>query len=190
MKNHARFALLALGALILIATCVRFTVAQTSRGTVVGTVTDPNGAVIAGADVELKKAATNEIRSTRSNDSGIYRFDAVDLGTYEVTVKGTGFKTYTTTAVQVQANQTTAIDVQMEVGTEQVVVTVSAAGDLLQTTEPVKGGNFNPVQVASLPSAGLNPYDLGRLLPGVVTASGGATFGNASQFSINGQRPR
>ena len=191
MKNKTRSILLFLVTLFLITTCVGLSSAQTSRGTVVGTVTDQAGAVISGADVELKKAATNEIRVTRTNDSGIYRFDAVDLGSYEVIVKATGFKTMTTTSVQVQANQTTTIDTQMEVGTEQIIVNVSAgAGELLQTSEPVKGGNFNPVQVSSLPSTNLNPYDLGRLLPGVVTASGGATFGNSAQFSVNGQRPR
>ncbi|HEX7771842.1 MAG TPA: TonB-dependent receptor plug domain-containing protein, partial [Pyrinomonadaceae bacterium] len=93
--------------------------------------------------------------------------------------------------VVVQANQTAAIDAQMEVGTEQITVTISAgAGEMLQTSEPVKGGNFNQLQVASLPSTNLNPYDLGRLLPGVVTAAGGAQFGNSAQFSVNGQRPR
>lgn len=190
MKNTGRSILLVLGTFVLIATCVRIAPAQTSRGTVAGTVTDQAGAVISGADVELKKASTNETRVTRTNDSGIYRFDAVDLGTYEVTVKATGFKTTTINTVQVRANQTAPIDAQMEVGTEDIYVTISAGGELLQTSEPVKGGNFNPQQVASLPSTNLNPYDLGRLLPGVVTASGGAQFGNSAQFSVNGQRPR
>ena len=191
MKNITRSLFLALGTFLLIATCVQFSWAQTSRGTVTGTVTDQAGAVISGADVELRKTATNETRTTRTNDSGIYRFDAVDLGIYEVSVKATGFKTFTITQVRVQANQTSGVDAQMEVGTEQIVVNVAAgAGELLQTSDPVKGGNFSPTQVASLPAANLNPYDLGRLLPGVVTASGGAQFGNSAQFSINGQRPR
>lgn len=191
MKNYARSISLACGTFLLISICVSFVSAQTSRGTVVGTVTDQAGAVISGADVELKKAATNETRVTRTNDSGIYRFDAVDLGTYEVTVKATGFKSFTISQVRVQAAQTAQIDAQMEVGTEQIVVNVSAgAGELLQTSEPVKGGNFTQLQVASLPSTNLNPYDLGRLLPGVTTATGGAQFGNSAQFSVNGQRPR
>ena len=191
MKNTKRSILLILGTILVVTTCGRFSLAQTSRGTVVGTVTDQTGAVVSGADVELKKAATNETRLTRTNDSGIYRFDAVDLGIYEVVIKTTGFKTFTINSVQVQANQTAQINAQMEVGTEEIVVNVSAgAGELLQTSEPVKGGNFNQGQVASLPSTNLNPYDLGRLLPGVVTASGGAQFGNSAQFSVNGQRPR
>src|SRR5215510_2291652 len=144
MKDITRSIFLVLGTFFLITTCVHFSWAQTSRGAVAGTVADQNGAVISGADVELRKAATNETRVTRTNDSGIYRFDAVDLGTYEVTVKATGFKTSTINAVQVRANQTAQIDAEMEVGTEQIVVTISAAGDLLQTSEPVKGGNFTP----------------------------------------------
>src|SRR5688572_23460286 len=173
MEKTARSILLAFGAFFLITTCVGFSLAQTSRGVVSGTVTDQTGAVISGADVELKKLATNEVRTTRTNDSGIYRFDAVDLGVYDVIMKATGFKTTTISRDMVQANQTAAIDAQMEVGTEQIVDTISAgAGEMLQTSEPVKGGNFNQLQVASLPSTNLNPYDLGRLLPGVVTASG------------------
>src|SRR5438067_509448 len=163
---------------------------QTSKGTVTGVVTDPQGAVISGADVELKNPATNVSRTTTTNDSGLYRFDAVDLGTYDLVIRAKNFKTSTSTGVQISANRTATIDAKMELGTSEVVVNISSSGELLQTSEPVKGGNFSPIQVASLPSSGLNPYDLGRLLPGVVTASGGAQFGNASQFSINGQRPR
>src|SRR5205085_6240651 len=93
--------------------------------------------------------------------------------------------------LQVVANQVMTVDLPLQIGTESVVVEVTAsAGELLQKSDPMRGGNFVPKQLQSLPSSGLNPYDLGRLLPGVVTASGGAQFGNASQFSINGQRPR
>jgi hypothetical protein len=165
-------------------------VAQTSRGTVSGTVTDPAGAVVAGATVDLVSKATGAKRTTTTNDVGLYRFDAVDLGEYDLTVTASGFRPVTNTGLQVQANLTTTIDAQLEVGTENVVVEVTAGTELLQKSEPVRGGNFTPQQVQDLPSPGLNPYDLGRLLPGAVTATGGAQFGNASQFSINGQRPR
>jgi hypothetical protein len=165
--------------------------AQTSRGTVAGTVTDPNGAVVVGATVEIVNKATNLKRSTMTNSSGIYRFDAVDLGVYDVVISSKGFKTVTNANVQVQANQTTNLDTQLEVGTESVVVEVAAtSGEILQTSEPVRGGNFTPRQVQNLPLGALNPYDLGRLLPGVIAATGSSTFGNASQFSVNGQRPR
>ncbi|MGH9907979.1 MAG: carboxypeptidase regulatory-like domain-containing protein, partial [Pyrinomonadaceae bacterium] len=164
--------------------------AQTSRGTVTGIITDQNGSVVAGAEVELKNAATNQSRIAKTNDSGLYRFDAVDLGLYDLAVRATGFKPVKNTGLQVQANRIATIDMQLEIGTTEIVVDVSAsAGELLQTSDPVRGGNFTTAQITNLPG-GANPYDLGRLLPGVVTATGGAQFGNDSQFSVNGQRPR
>ena len=163
--------------------------AQTSRGTVTGIVTDPNGDAVLGATVELKNKDTNLSRTATTNDAGLYRFDAVDLGTYDLTIMAPGFRPITNTGILISANRVATFDARLEVGTQAVVVDVSAsAGELLQTSDPVRGGNFTPVQVVNLPQAGLNPYDLGRLLPGVATADDGAEFGNASQFSVNGQR--
>ncbi len=167
-----------------------FVSAQTSRGTIAGTVSDPNGAVVSGANVEIVNKATNVSRTSATNSSGYYRFDAVELGEYDVKVAATGFKTLTTTSVKVSANLTTDIDARLEIGAESASVEVTADAEVLQTTEPVRGGNFSTRQVQNLPLAGLNPYDLGRLLPGVVSPSGSSTFGNDSQFSVNGQRPR
>jgi Carboxypeptidase regulatory-like domain/TonB dependent receptor/TonB-dependent Receptor Plug Domain len=171
--------------------CAAAAFAQTSRGTVTGIVTDPAGAVVTGANVELKNTATNLSRTTTTNDSGLFRFDAVDLGTYDLTITAAGFATVTKTGIEISANRVATIDTALATGTQNVVVDVSAdAGELLQRSEPVRGGNFNAVQITELPMAGLNPYDLGRLLPGVTTATGGSQFGNDSQFSVNGQRPR
>ena len=66
---------------------------QTSRGTVTGIVTDASGAAVPGATVELKGTQTGVLRSTTSNESGAYRFDAVDLGEHDLTVKAQGFRT-------------------------------------------------------------------------------------------------
>lgn len=167
------------------------TSAQTSRGTVTGTVTDPNGAVVTGTTVDLLNKGTSLTRTTTTNDAGVYRFDAVDLGNYDITIKSTGFKTVANTNIVIQANQTATIDVQLEPGTEDITIEIIAgAGELLQKSEPVRGGNFQSSQITQLPSANLNAYDLARVLPGVTNTSGGNTFGNTSQFSVNGQRPR
>ncbi len=165
--------------------------AQTSRGTVTGTITDPSGAVIPGATIDLLNKATNQTRTTVSNDSGVYRFDAIDLGNYDLTIKSGGFKQVTNAGIQIQANQIATIDSQLEAGTEAVTVEInSTAGELLQKSDAVRGGNFEPRQVTQLPSPNLNPYDLGGLLPGVSTTTGGNQFGNGTQVSVNGQRPR
>jgi hypothetical protein len=66
--------------------------AQTSRGTVPGTVADSSGAVIAGAQISLVHTQNGVRRSTVSNDAGIYRFDALDLGGYELKVEQAGFR--------------------------------------------------------------------------------------------------
>ncbi|HEY8459603.1 MAG TPA: carboxypeptidase-like regulatory domain-containing protein, partial [Blastocatellia bacterium] len=87
--------------------------AQTSRGTVSGTVTDPNGAVISGAAVTLTNTATAVSRSTVTNDQGIYRFDAVDLGEYTIKFNATGFGEVVKSNVIVSANQTASVDAQL-----------------------------------------------------------------------------
>src|SRR5262245_50948408 len=68
--------------------------AQTSRATVTGLVTDTQKATVPGASVDLINTATNVTRSTQTNDSGLYRFDAVDPGQYSLQVKTTGFRTF------------------------------------------------------------------------------------------------
>jgi hypothetical protein len=76
--------------------------AQTSRGTVTGTVLDPAGAVIRGAHVTLIGVDTGVRLSTDSNEAGVYRFDAVDPGIYDLEAARTGFRTYFAAGVGVQ----------------------------------------------------------------------------------------
>src|SRR5215813_5641797 len=90
--------------------------AQTSRGTLTGIVTDRSGAVIAKATVKITQAGTNLSRTTDTNDAGVYRFDAVDLGTYSMTVEKAGFRKSDTTGIAIQAAHSTDIDITLEVG--------------------------------------------------------------------------
>ena len=108
------------------------TFGQTSRGTVSGTVTDPNGAVIAGAQVTLTSAATKLNRTTTTNNEGLYRFEAVDPGTYSVKVNATGFGEIVRTGVEVRANQTSDAPAQMAPAGQIETVNVAAdAGQLV-----------------------------------------------------------
>jgi len=99
-----------------------FAFAQTSRGTVSGVVRDPNGAVVPGASVVLVNTATTVERTSTTSDEGFYRFDAVDLGTYSVRFVAPNFGAVTKTGIIVNANQTSAIDAELAVGNQQVVV--------------------------------------------------------------------
>jgi outer membrane receptor protein involved in Fe transport len=162
--------------------------AQTSRGTVTGTVTDPNQAIVPGATVNLTNIATQVTRTTTSNEEGIYRFDAVDLGTYRITFSLTGFGALEKTNIVVNANQTATVDAALQLGAQEVSVDVFAeAGTTLQMEAPVRGGNISEVQVTELPFAGRNPVALALTLPGVSSNRGG--FG-ADTFSVNGARGR
>jgi hypothetical protein len=168
--------------------------AQTSRGTVSGIVSDSAGAVVAGAKVELTNKNTGVMRSTITNNAGVYRFDAVDLGVYTLRINQSGFKQFVNTDIGVEANRTVTVDATMEVGVGETVVDVSAsAGELLIKDAPIRGGNITAAQIASLPIAGLEPLSVARTLPGVVQTLGSSTFGNGgqnTQFSVNGARAR
>jgi outer membrane receptor protein involved in Fe transport len=167
---------------------------QTSRGTVSGTVSDKTGAMVVGAKVELKNNGTGVIRTSRTNEAGIYRFDAVDLGSYSLKIEVNGFKQFSVTDISIEANRTATIDATLEVGIGEETVEVSATTDeLLIRDSPIRGGSISSREVATLPIAGLEPLSLARTLPGVVQAVGSSTFGNGgqnTQFSVNGQRPR
>ena len=100
--------------------------AQTSRGTVAGTVLDQSGAVIRGARVGLTGVDTGAKLSTESNESGVYRFDAVDLGTYDLDVAHPGFRSFHSAGIRVEANRTTTFDPRLEVGAAESRIEVSA----------------------------------------------------------------
>jgi hypothetical protein len=162
--------------------------AQTSRGTVSGTVTDSSGARILGATVKLTNTETTLERTAVTTDEGFYRFDAVDLGAYSLTVSSAGFGTLTKTGIVVNANQTSVVDAQLEPGGQQISVdVVSEAGALLQTEAPVRGGNISHQQITELPVGSRNPVSLALTLPGVTTNRQGVGI---DTFVINGARGR
>ncbi len=164
------------------------TFAQTSRGTVSGTVTDPTGAVISGANVTLTNTATTVSRTTVTNSEGIYRFDAVDLGDYTIKFTATGFGEVLKSNVVVSANQIAAVDAQLQPGATSLSVDVTAeSGALLQTEAPVRGGNIDSTRISELPVASRNPAMLALTLPGVSTNRFGFGVGT---FSVNGGRGR
>jgi hypothetical protein len=162
--------------------------AQTSRGTVTGLVTDAQRAAIPGVKVDLTGLGTNVTRSTQTNESGIYRFDAVDPGDYKLTVQATGFRTSSVPQFPVSAAQVATQDATLEIGDVQQVVEVSSSAIALQVEAPVRGGAVESRSILELPYASRNPtVDLGLTLPGV-TSSKYAT--PTATFIVNGARGR
>lgn len=172
--------------LCLIFVSAALTFAQTSRGTVSGTVKDPNGAVVPGATVTLVSETTSVERSATTNSEGFYRFDAVDLGTYTVRVGAPNFSTAVKSGITVVANQIATIDADLQIGSQEAVVEVTGGGETLQTESAVRGGNISTRQITDLPVAD-NPTALALTLPGVSTNRTGVGIGT---FSVNGARGR
>lgn len=164
--------------------------AQTSKGTVTGNVTDPTGAVVPGATVTITNIATNVVRTAETTSAGLFRFDAVDLGDYNISVSATGFATSEVKGVPVRANQNTAVDFAMKVGSKEQVVEVQAAGAMvtLQTEEQLRGANIDTRAIRDLPISGQNSLNLMTTVPGIIPSNNGVA--DSGVGSVNGSRTR
>jgi hypothetical protein len=167
---------------------------------ITGTVTDPTGAVIPGAQVIMTNVATQIKSSTTSNASGAYTIPSLPPATYSVTVTASGFKTFSQT-VTLLADQIRAIDVHLEIGQTTQQVTVEASPVMVNTVTPVLSQVIEQTRVVSIPLTTRNAADLTLLVPGTITANGhGVQQGNTKQIavgstsvaesiSVNGTRP-
>ena len=164
---------------------------QTSKGFVVGTIADPNGAAVAAATVKITNTATGVARETTTQEDGSYRFDVVDPGTYKLDVTATGFKTATREVV-VAAAQTAEASIPLEVGNPTEIVTVTSGSTVeLQTQDGARVNTIGTRQITEMPVQGLNPVNLVFTLPGVTDPgplAGG--FVQGTEFSVNGLRAR
>ena len=127
--------------------------AQSVRGSLSGSVTDPTGAVVAGANIVATNVATGVSSTTVSTSSGSYQFAELPLGTYKVTVTAPGFKTASFSNVLVQVNTTTALNVKLALGQSTESVTVTAAATGIQTESSDIGGVVTDRQIVQLPLA-------------------------------------
>src|SRR2546423_12705160 len=148
--------------------CAANALGQTSKGFVVGNITDPNGAAIAGATIKITNVATCITRETTSQTDGAYRFDAVDPGTYKVEVTAAGFKSATREVI-VAAAQTAEALFPLEVGNPTEVVNVtSGTGVELQTHDGERVKTVGTRQITEMPVQGLNPVNIVFTFHGVV----------------------
>src|SRR5947208_2136720 len=105
---------------------------QAGTGTITGTVTDPAGAVIARAPVEVRSTETNVLYPAETTETGAYTVLRLPPGPYSVTVSAPGFKKLTRAGLAVAAGQTLPLDLKLEVGSAAESVTVTAEGTLLK----------------------------------------------------------
>ena len=125
--------------------------AQAVNGSLLGTITDTNEAVLPGATVTIVDVNTNIKRSTTTNESGNYVFGNLPQGTYRIEVERDGFKKVAQMGVEVQVNATVRRDLQLEPGSVSEKVTVTAQESALQTDRSDTGRLIESKQVAELP---------------------------------------
>src|SRR5215472_4317199 len=157
--------------------------AQTFRGTINGTVTDPAGAVVPNAQVKATEVATGIDHNTVATNDGQFAFQDIPVGTYKVTVSAPGFATLTVDKVQVLTGNIYTLPVKMSVAKEVTTVEVSAAALTVDTTTSTQTQTIESQVVQDIP---LNGRDFSQLIaenPGY----GGYSVGGFG--SLNGSRP-
>jgi hypothetical protein len=167
---------------------------QTTRATLTGTVTDPNGAVVPGAVVNATNIATNISSSTKTNQAGTYTFTALPPGEYTVAVELTGFKRSLQTGIILQIAETSRLDIPLEVGAVTEEVSVVSQAPLVRSTSSEQGQVIDYKQIQSLPLNGRLFQQLITLTPGAIPAGfadfaenpAGAGARSAVHHSVNG----
>jgi hypothetical protein len=145
-----------------------------SQGTVTVTVVDSTAAVVAGADLELRDLATNDVRKAVTQDKGLYTFVNLPVGTYKLTVSKTGFDTASLDNVRAQAAQVTDVSVVLKIGvTTQVVEIHGESAPLIDTTSSAISTTIDIKQIEDLPLAGRDLTGLSYLVPGYTGAFSG-----------------
>ena len=160
-----RYLLLALVGLLLICNS---TTAQNATGRIIGTVTDAQGAAIAGAKVTVTNTGTNVHWNTVTSGDGYYQVLELPVGTYSVGAEHEGFSKVVTAAEPLDINQALRIDVHMKVGSLTDVVRVEAQAAQVETVNATLGGTVTGAPIQNLPLNGRNTLDLALTQPGVV----------------------
>jgi hypothetical protein len=142
--------------------------AQTTVGTgnIVGTVSDPSGAVVSGAKVIITNLATGQLVNLTSNSSGAFNSGALVPGNYKTQASAEGFSTVEV-PVTVLVGNTATVNVNLQVGQEKTVIVVQASATQVNLEQPTVQGVLNEQQIENLPVNGHNFLDLAQLEPGV-----------------------
>lgn len=191
-RDLAQAVMLLLCAFVSSAAC-----AQTSNGTLVGSVVDPTGAGVARAEVSGVSSEYGFPHATRTDSVGTYRLESLQPGIYTVTFTAPSFEILTVTGVVLSGSLTTTINGKLKLAAAQQSIEVQAtAGQTIDTQSGQLGENIDRQEVAQLPYFSLNPAELAKTLPGVQDSPLGKgniapdAESNGVAYSVNGTRPR
>ena len=167
--------------------------AQVNTGTILGTVTDPSGAVVANATITATNEDTGFTRNTQSLTDGSFLIPLLPIGPrYKVSAETSGFKSVSYTGIELQLNQNVRIDIKLQVGATTESVQVNEQAPLVDTQSAVGGEVVESRRMSELPLNGRNPLQLAGLVPGVAALGTVPviTLGNraANFMSVDGSR--
>jgi hypothetical protein len=162
-----------------------------AAGAILGTVTDPSGAVIPDAAVSVSNAATQQTRTTQSNSQGFYDFESLLAATYQITIKKAGFDTFVAHDVVVDAGARVQVNASLQVGTEATQISVQGDAVAVETASSESGGTIGAKQIQDLALNGRNFQMLAMLIPGVNNTNGAQEMGGGgltqtNTISVNG----
>ncbi len=168
--------------------------AQSTFGSILGTVADPNGALMPGAEVTLTNQETNITRQATANAAGLYEFPDLVPGTYRLQVRREGFKTFLKADIQLGARQIVRVDAVMELGAITETVTVTSTPGLIDTETASLSGTVagGEIHFLSPTTDSQRPWTLMRLNPLVQNTNSGTRFTmggayyNQAEFQIDG----
>src|SRR5215212_5777046 len=175
---------------LLVATVAISAIAQSNKGAIVGTVKDPNDALVSKAQVKVTSVKTGEVRTADTSDDGTFTVTNLEPGPYNVTVEGTGFQAVTVEGVQVETNSRQPLDVKFSTiasGSASVTITAESA-PLVESETSVRGALITGRQVVDLPIPQRNFTLLAGLAPGVTRPNLGLLGGGGNfveGFSLN-----
>jgi hypothetical protein len=175
-----------------LAFCPDKTAGQSVFGTITGQVTDPSGAVIGSAEVKVTNVNTGVVRTSTTNEVGIYIANSLPPGVYKVEAGAPGFKTGVVSGIALEVNANPRVNITLQVGESTQVIDVSAEAPLLNTQQSSLGQTYDQMTLSNLPiqsSDGRGFFELVKLSAGVSTQPGEGGY-DGDNMRINGGRPR
>jgi hypothetical protein len=151
---------------------------------VTGTITDPSGQIIVGADVSIRNTGTNIVTRTKSNQTGIYYLAALPPGEYELRVEYSGFRPSTVSNIPLSVGLTATFNITLEIGTVAEAVQVQATAVQLESQSTSLGKVMQTRQIAELPILGRSTMQLVSVIPGVQPAAGQTVAGSGETYEV------
>src|SRR5215469_17238959 len=182
MRSRSRQFAVVFVSLLVFAT---LTFGQSATTSLRGTITDPKGAVVAGANVTISDPATNVSRDTKTGDQGEYQFLELSPATYDLSVKAQGFATVREKGIQLLVRTPTTVNVTLEVSGTMETVEVNATATLINTEDASMGHAFGKDQIESLPFEGREPASILTLQAGVVYTGNSRAINSQTQSGFD-----